>query len=81
MLNELKTQHKTIGLKQTLRALREGKAIKVFLAKDADDNFKNKVLTACREANVSVFTEATMLELGEACEISIGAAACAIVNE
>ena len=36
MLEELSTAQKVVGVKQSLRALREGRARKVFLACDAD---------------------------------------------
>ena len=36
MLTELTTQHKVTGAKQVTRALKNAKALRVFMAQDAD---------------------------------------------
>ena len=47
MLEELSTAQKVVGVKQSLRALREGRARKVFLACDADPTVTGRVEDAC----------------------------------
>lgn len=38
---------KVIGTKQTLKAVKEGKATVVVLAEDTEDSIKEKIVTAC----------------------------------
>ena len=80
MLDELKTGTKIVGLKQSLKALRDGQAAKVFLAEDADESLKNSVLELAVQKNVSVVSVPTRFELGQACGIEVGAAAAAQVH-
>ena len=48
MLEELKNASaKTVGTKQTLRAVSSGKAIKVYLAADVDEYISNKIKKEC----------------------------------
>ena len=64
MLEELSTAQKVVGVKQSLRALREGRARKVFLACDADPTVTGRVEDAC--ASVPVERDFTMAQLGSA---------------
>ena len=52
MLEELSTAQKVVGVKQSLRALREGRARKVFLACDADPAVTGRVENACASVPV-----------------------------
>ena len=72
MLEELSTAQKVVGVKQSLRALREGRARKVFLACDADPAVTGRVEDAC--ASVPVERNFTMAQLGSAAGIAVGAA-------
>jgi large subunit ribosomal protein L7A len=81
MLHDLKHQSpKTVGLKQTTKAIQSGSARQVFLASDADEYVANKVKSLCREFNVPITAVDTMKELGEACGIHVGAATAAILK-
>ena len=62
MLEELSTAQKVVGVKQSLRALREGRARKVFLACDADPAVTVRVEDAC--ASVPVERDFTMRQRG-----------------
>ena len=79
MLDELKSGHRVVGIKQLRRALSAGKARKVFVAEDADPALIAPVLELCREGHVEVVSVPTMRQLGDACEIPVAAAAAAIV--
>lgn len=79
MLDELKTASKVVGIKQLRKALAAGTVKKVFLAKDADPMLIEPILKCCEETNTTVIYVATMKQLGAACEISVAAAAAAIV--
>ena len=79
MLDELKAGTKIVGLKQSLKALREEKAVKIFLAEDAEEGLKNSVLELAGQKNVPVVYVATRFELGQACDIRVGCAVCTLL--
>lgn len=81
-MQELKASHKRIvGLKQTVKAVKNGTAKKVYLAEDADDFIKQSVLAACSDKNLQIIYFKSMKELGDACGIDIGASTAAIVKD
>ncbi|MBP3411739.1 MAG: ribosomal L7Ae/L30e/S12e/Gadd45 family protein [Oscillospiraceae bacterium] len=79
MLEELKTANKVVGIKQLRKALTSGAAKKVFLAEDADPMLTEPIFRICLETQTNVVYVQTMKQLGAACEISVPAAAAAIV--
>ena len=81
MLDELKTGTKIVGLKQSLKALREEKAVKIFLAEDADESLKISVLELATQKNIPVVRVATRFELGQACAIRVGCAVCTLLKD
>ncbi len=81
-MQELKASHKRIvGLKQTVKAVKNGTAKKVYVAEDADDFIKQSVLHACNDKNLQIIYVNSMRELGDACGIDIGASTAAIVED
>lgn len=81
MLQDLSTAaKKTVGLKQTLKALKAGNAETVFLAMDVDNHIAAKVKEQCSISNVRLEMVDSMKELGNACGIRIGAATAAILK-
>ncbi len=80
MLEELKTGPVVVGLKQLRKALRDGTARKVFLAKDADPRLVEPIEAQCRQDGVELCWAESMAELGAACGIDVGAAAAALLQ-
>ena len=81
MLNKLKDkQRRTVGLKQTMNAINAGKAKVVFLAEDVDEYIKHKVEAQCSEHGLKINYIGTMQELGQVCDIDVGAATAAIIE-
>ena len=78
MLSEMNGAFRVVGVKQSLRALREGRAKKVFLACDADPALTERVEALC--AGVPIERESTMAQLGTAAGIAVGAAVVTILN-
>lgn len=70
----------TIGAKQTAKAVEEGKASEVFIAKDADPRLTSKIVSHCKKTGIPVVYADTMKQLGRACGIDVGAATAAIVK-
>ena len=79
MLEELKTTEKVVGVRQIRKAFANGRVKKVFLARDADPALTEPLARECEAAAVSFDYVPTMKQLGAACEISVPAAAAAIV--
>ena len=80
MISELASLEKVIGVKQSRKAIREGRAKQVFLACDADPAITDPVADSCEAAGIPVLTEYTMSQLGQACRISVGAAVVVILS-
>jgi len=80
MINELNTNNKYIGLKQSMGAIEQGTAAKAFLAKDTQPHIRNKIIASCLENGVPVEYAETMRGLGEACGIDVGAAVVVLLN-
>ena len=49
MLTELTTQHKVTGAKQVTRALKNAKALRVFMAQDADPRVTEPIQDLCED--------------------------------
>lgn len=80
MLDELKTQHKVVGIKQLRKALKDGRVIRAYIAENADPQLTQPIEDACKAACVELITVPTMTELGKACGISVGAAAAGVLS-
>lgn len=81
MLQDLAhSENRVVGLKQTLRAIHEDAAVRVYVAEDVDGFVHNKIVTACKERGVTPVSIPSMKELGDACGIDVGAAAAAIID-
>lgn len=79
-LEAIKTAaRKTIGTKQTVKAVEKGQAQLVFVAADAEERVVQPLLVLCQSRNVPVERVPSMQELGKACGIEVGAAAAAIL--
>ncbi len=79
MLTQLEQAGKVVGVKQTRRALNDGRAKTVFLAQDADPALTEPVAQLAGDKAVAVVWTEHMKELGRACGIAVGAAVAAIV--
>ena len=80
MISELASQEKVIGVKQSRKAIREGRAKRVYLACDADPAITEPVAESCQAAGIPVEMGYTMAQLGRACGIAVGAAVVAVLN-
>ena len=80
MLNELASSNKVAGVKQSRKAIQEGRAAKVFLARDADPAITESVEEECTACGVPVEWSFTLSELGRACRLSVGAAVAVILK-
>lgn len=81
MLTELKTGPRVVGAKQTRRALNDGRAVRVYLAEDADPGVTGPVAELSAEKGVETVRVPAMREMGQACGIAVGAAVAAVVRQ
>lgn len=79
VITELASQEKVIGVKQSRKVIREGRARQVYLACDADPAITAPVAHSCAEANIPIHGGYTMAQLGQACCIAVGASVVAVL--
>ena len=80
MLSQLRTAHKVIGVKQSKKAIRDGAAVEVFVALDAEKRVVGPVYELCTETGTKITEIATMAELGDAAGIDVGAAVVTVLR-
>lgn len=81
MLEELKAGSRVVGAKQTRRALKDGRAKRVYMAKDADPRLLQPLVQEAVRQQVPVEQVPTMKELGSACAIAVGCAVAAVLKQ
>lgn len=69
----------TIGTKQTVKAMNKGEIAKVYIAQDADLKVTKKVIETARKLNIPCVEVESKKELGEACNIDVGASAVGVM--
>mgnify|MGYP002389304152 CR=1 FL=1 len=74
-------KHKTVGLKQTQRALEKGRVRRVFIAKDAEIHVYRPIVEWCESHDIECIEVPTMRELGKACGIEVGTAVAAVLHD
>lgn len=81
MIQELSGPNKVVGAKQAKRALRDGRAVRLFMALDADPRLLQPLVQEAVNRQVPVSQVPTMKELGAACGIAVGAAVAVLTKE
>lgn len=71
---------RAVGTRQTLKALENGTAQVVFVARDAEERVVKPVEELCRRQGTELVYVDNMLELGQYCSINVGAAAAAVLS-
>lgn len=70
-----------VGVKQTTKAIEQGRAREVVIARDAEHRVVAKVIQLSQEAGIPITYVDSMRKLGEACGIDVGASTVAIIIE
>ena len=81
MTSELSGSNKVVGAKQAKRALRDGRAVRLFMAVDADPRLLQPLVQEAVNRQVRVSQVPTMKELGASCGIAVGAAVAVLTKE
>jgi large subunit ribosomal protein L7A len=79
-LQILDRDHFKIGVKQSSKAITEGRALKVFVAKNAEQHVTRHIIDLAKDANIEVEFVDDMRTLGHACRIDVGAATAVITK-
>lgn len=80
VLEILKGSNKAIGIKQTLKAVENKTAVKVFIAKDADEKITGNLKELCLANAIEVVYVDTMKQLGKAVGIEVGASTVCVIK-
>ena len=74
MLDQLRTGERRVGVKQCTKAVKEGRALRAFVAEDADTRLTEPFVALCQTRDVEIVSVSTMSKLGESCGIAVGSA-------
>jgi len=74
------SKNKIIGLKQTIKAIKNDSVDVVYIANDADEPIKNSILEECRGKDIQIVQVDTMKKLGEACGIDVNASCASLLK-
>ena len=80
VLEELSGKRTVAGAKQIRKALTSGRAQCVYLAVDADPAITEPLLALSQQYNIAARWVKSMMHLGQACGIEVGAAAAAAID-
>lgn len=73
-------EQRTVGVKQTEKAVMRQAAAIVYIATDADERVTARLLELCEANNVPLVCSETMYSIGRACNINVKAAAAAVLK-
>ena len=79
-LELLGTARKTVGAKQTLKAMKRNEVTQLYIANDCDEQVAAPLLTHADEMGIDTDRNYTKAELGLACRIKVGAAAVGLLS-
>ncbi len=71
---------KTVGAKQTLKAMKRNEVTRLYIAKDCDEQVVAPLIACAEAMGISVDRTNTMMELGLACRIKVKAAAVGLLK-
>ena len=69
-----------VGAKQIRKGLNAGRILRVYLAKNADPAITEPIEARCIESSIEYTWVRSMMDLGRACGIEVGAATAAVVK-
>ena len=72
---------KVVGVKQTLKALKNNQGKVLYIAKDADDNITEPILKLAKVNSLQIIFVDTMKELGNLCDIDVASATALLLED
>ncbi|EMS74084.1 ribosomal L7Ae/L30e/S12e/Gadd45 family protein [Ruminiclostridium cellobioparum] len=80
MLEDFKHCKKTVGVKQSTKAVENGAAARVIIAKDCEQRVVRGIIELCEKTSVPITYADSMKQLGKACGIEVEAAVACILK-
>lgn len=80
MLDSIKGSKKSVGIKQTTKALINDEVIYLIIAKDADTKILKDILAISSQKGIEVYYVDNMKQLGKMAGIAVGAAVVALLK-
>ena len=72
---------KVVGVKQTLKALKNNQGKILYIAKDADINITDPILKLAKVNSLQIIFVDTMKELGNLCDIDVASATALLLED
>ncbi|NEZ77654.1 50S ribosomal protein L7ae-like protein [Clostridium botulinum] len=79
MIDRLKG-NKVVGVKQTVKALKNNTVKTLYVSKDADESLIKPLIELAEENSIDIIKVDTMKELGRLCGINVSAATAALLK-
>ncbi|AUM97269.1 TPA: ribosomal L7Ae/L30e/S12e/Gadd45 family protein [Clostridium botulinum] len=79
MIDRLKG-NKVVGVKQTVKALKNNTVKALYVSKDADESLVKPLIELAEENSIDIINVDTMKELGRLCGIDVSAATAALLK-
>jgi large subunit ribosomal protein L7A len=72
---------KVVGVKQTLKALKNNLGVVLYIAKDADSGLTEPILNLAKANSLQIIFVDTMKELGNLCAIDVASATALLLED
>ncbi|MBW9157492.1 ribosomal L7Ae/L30e/S12e/Gadd45 family protein [Clostridium sp. FP2] len=72
---------RVVGIKQTLKALKNNQGKILYIAKDADTNITDPILKLAKVNSLQIIFVDTMKELGNLCDIDVASATALLLED
>ncbi|MBU3128581.1 ribosomal L7Ae/L30e/S12e/Gadd45 family protein [Clostridium tagluense] len=72
---------RVVGIKQTLKALKNNQGKVLYIAKDADTNITDPILKLAKVNSLQIIFVDTMKELGNLCDIDVASATALLLED
>lgn len=79
-IEELRQAKRAVGMKETQRAIEQGRAKKVFVALDVDENVRGVIVALAQGRGIPLEYVESARELGRICGIEVRSSCAAIVG-
>ncbi|EJP6474132.1 50S ribosomal protein L7ae-like protein [Clostridium sporogenes] len=79
MIDRLKG-NKVVGVKQTVKALKNNTVKTLYVSKDADESLIKPLIELAEENSIDIIKVDTMKDLGRLCGIDVSAATAALLK-
>lgn len=77
-LKQVPREMRIAGLRETMRALREGNVKRVLIARDADNDIQNLIAKTCTDLGINFRFVSDKEEIGRLLNLDVG---CAVVAQ